>query len=131
MIHYLGPILELKGSFQFVPKGYPTIVWTLILTGGGTGLGESEDFKFGYIWGSWGVSKITRGTLSFGGMKGNWRMLVIPYIEFQDVQCFWNSLYSLNCSGFFWHWECTWKNPFFQACSGIVLGFRVFEQSTF
>ena len=27
---------------------------------------------------------------------------------------------------FFWYWKCTWKNPLFQACSGIVLEFRIF-----
>ena len=53
-------------------------------------------------------------------------MYAIPYIEFQGAQWFWNSLNFLNCSGFFWYWKCTWKNPLFQACSGIVLEFRIF-----
>ena len=29
---------------------------------------------------------------------------------------------------FFWYWKCTWKKPLFQACSGIVLELRIFDE---
>ena len=54
---------------------------------------------------------MTGGTLSWGWKKP-WGMHVIPYIEFQGAQWFWNSLNSSNCFGFFWYWKCTWKNLF-------------------
>ena len=31
----------------------------------------------------------------------------------------------MNCSAFPWYWECTWKNPLFQACYGLALEFRI------
>ena len=96
------------------------IAWTLpILTGGLKG------FKFGFIGRVAEFPTELWGTLSWGG-----GIHVIPYIEFQGAQWYWNSLTSLNCSGFFWYWKCTWKNPFldlFWNCFWI----QNFWQSTF
>ena len=46
----------------------------------------------------------------------------------QGGQRFWNSWNSLNCSGIFLVLEMYLKKPLFQACSGIVLEFRIFDE---
>ena len=60
------------------------------------------NFKFSLIGGrGWGNSKITWGTLTWA-WKTIRGMYVIPYIEFQGAQWFWNSLNSLNFTKLFW-----------------------------
>ena len=93
-------------------------VWTSSILIGGLG-----DFKFGFIeeGGCWGISKITGGTLSWHRWKITGGMYVIPHIEFQCTQWFWNSLNSLNCSGFFLVLVMYLKKSFFRLVLELLL----------
>ena len=66
-------------------------------------------------WGGGGEWKISNLTL-LGG-RGISKITVGMHVNrnrvFWGAEWFWNSLNSLNCSGFFWYWKCNWKNPFF------------------